>query len=552
MEVRKAKEAAEKAEDTAAIEQPEDSNPIVKGTLLQEDAILKPCPYVTNIAVAYVGPEDSRRAFYVHEGILRQSPSLGSMFDQESAVVLVDTDPTVFELALRFLYAGDYYGYNSTTVSVYWSRPSSLAWRFEMHSLLYCFAEAHQIQSLSQLASQNFQSTTGVSYPDVLEVAKKVYKKLPQDDLKYREKFKDETRAAMNQDRNLFQELWILDVFRTESGHLTLDLYTTLTEPLIGPAPEIASINGESQTSDNPQNRGWQEPLTPSPTEEKRSVHWRESASPSPGPESAPDDEADIPPNPEDPESPTKQPSPTSDWDFWDYTKNTKKALTAPEEQVDEFPAADSHLAMPSPGSTAKTHKPKIKKKGKARKKSAGPDPEPQPEQESEPEEPPPAEPEEDLQGFHFNGFKSKKRDKARKKSPCLDSDPEPQPEQEPEPELLPPPPAEPEEDPIYFEFNTSKPYPSPPSEEEYPTTNFAHGEKKEKEDLSLVLEDVPPEEPPYESPSSSPPRSPESLIFEEEAGKYLSKPCSRRAAHRHVADGMNCVRCRMEMERRG
>ncbi|KAK2795519.1 hypothetical protein FQN52_005286 [Onygenales sp. PD_12] len=507
-----------KAEDTAAIEQPGDSDPIVNGT-----AILKPCPYATNIVTVYVGPKDFQWPFYVHEGILRQSPSLVSMFDQDYTVSLVDTDPTVFELASRFLYARGYDNYSSTTVSVDWSHPSSLAWRFEMHSLLYCFAEAHQIQSLSQVASENFQSTKGVSYPDVLEVAKKVYKKLPEDDHKYREKFKDETRAAMNKNRNLVREPWILDVFRTESGHLILDLFTTLTEPpkdenpdgTLESAPEIASIDEESQTSDSPQNRDWPEPLTPSPTDEKRRGHWRESASPSPRPESAPDHEADIPPP--EPETPTKQPSPTSGWDFWGGHKNAK-VQTALEEKVDEFPAADSHLAMPSSSSTTTTHKPKSKKKGKARKKSAYRDLEPQ-----------------------------MKKGKAKKKSayPVLDPGLQPEQEPEPEPELAP---LELEEGPIYFNSNTSNPYPSPSSEEEYPNTNFAYGEKQEKGDLSLVLDNVPPEAPPYH-PTSSSPRSPESLIFEEEAKRYLSKPCSRRASHLGQATNwMSCAKCRRDM----
>ncbi|KAK2783282.1 hypothetical protein FQN53_009270 [Emmonsiellopsis sp. PD_33] len=503
--------AKAKAEGTAAIQQP-DSDPIVNGALPQGGTFLKPCPYATSIATVHVGPEDSQREFYVHEGILHQSPSLGSMFAQGYDVSLVDTDPTVFELALRFLYAGDYNNYSSTTVSVYWSHPSSLAWRFEMHSLLYCFAEAHQIQSLSQVASENFQSIKGVSYPDVLEVAKKVYKKLPEDDHKYREKFKDETRAAMNKNRNLSQEPWIVDVFGTESGHLTRDLFTTLNEPpkdenpdgTIESAPEIASINEESQTSDNPQNRDWPEPLTPSPTDEKRRGYWREIASPSPRPESVPDHEADIPPP--EPETPTKQPSPTSDWDFWGDHENTK-VPTPLEEKVDkEFPAADSHLAMPSSGSTVTTHKPKGKKKGKARKKSAC---------------------------------------KSKKEFACLVLDPEPQPEQELESELPPP---EPEEDSIYFNFNTSNPYHSPRSEEEYPNTNFAHGEKQEKGDLSLVLDEVPPEAPPYH-PTSSSPSSAQSPPYLKQAGRYLSKPCSRRASHLGQATHwMSCVKCREDM----
>ncbi|OJD24544.1 hypothetical protein ACJ73_04095 [Blastomyces percursus] len=202
-------------------------------------------PYATNIVQVHVGPTGSQRVFYVHLGILSQAPSLSSMIRHDSytikpSISLSDVDPAIFELALRFLYTGKYQGcrypsliFPSLKQNDESKSPDSLL-EVEMHSLLYAFAREHYIEELCALALTNIENMTQMPYLDVLDVAKKVYPKLPDadDDDAYRKKFRHETRVAMKENKNLIREPWILDVLRNEHGNLAVDLFTTLTEPL--------------------------------------------------------------------------------------------------------------------------------------------------------------------------------------------------------------------------------------------------------------------------------------------------------------------------------
>ncbi|PGG95542.1 hypothetical protein AJ79_09997 [Helicocarpus griseus UAMH5409] len=197
-------------------------------------------PYETDVVRVFVGSPGDGRSFFVHQGILNQSPSLRTKIlspaaIRESSSFLHDTDPTIFELVLRYLYTGDYqkYHHDSATSTYTDDIQSNAAKLFEMHSLLYCFSREYEIDELSSIVCRNIEDMIKVPYESVLDVAKKAYPKLPkQDDDMYREKFKHETRTAMKNNRSLFQEPWILDVFRTERGNLTVDLFMTLTEPL--------------------------------------------------------------------------------------------------------------------------------------------------------------------------------------------------------------------------------------------------------------------------------------------------------------------------------
>ncbi|OJD16868.1 hypothetical protein AJ78_03012 [Emergomyces pasteurianus Ep9510] len=204
-------------------------------------------PYETKVFKVLVGPVTSQRKFFVHQGILEQSPSLGKKVHDAAAlrgsnIYLIDTDPVVFELVLRFLYTGKYQG----CLNHYEIFPTSEGHDsntrpgpdrvFEIHSFLYCFAREHKIDELASPAQINIENMT-LPYQNLLDIARRVYPKLPvddddDDDNMYRKKFRHETRVAMNDNKNLIREPWILDVFKYQHGALAVDLFTTLTEAL--------------------------------------------------------------------------------------------------------------------------------------------------------------------------------------------------------------------------------------------------------------------------------------------------------------------------------
>jgi hypothetical protein len=99
-----------------------------------------------------------------------------------------------------------------------------------MHSLLYCFANRYNFERLVSLTIRNIQDMEQVPYVNILDTAKRMYHKLPENDLWYRDYFKNETRKAMRENVDLGQESWILNVFREKSGFLTVDLFSTLMD----------------------------------------------------------------------------------------------------------------------------------------------------------------------------------------------------------------------------------------------------------------------------------------------------------------------------------
>ncbi|KAL2367235.1 hypothetical protein RJZ57_008423, partial [Blastomyces gilchristii] len=211
------------------------------------DTFISSSPYETDIVQVHVGPIGGQRAFHVHLGILNQAPSLSSKINpttcsarEHNSISLVNTDPGIFELVLMFLYIGKYLDCPYPPLLFRsLERNNDNQWpgadmEFEMHSLLYCFAQEYKMDELSALALISIENMTQVPYLNVLDVAKKAYPKLPDadNDDAYRERFRHETRVAMKENKDLIREPWVLDVFRNEHGNLTVDLFTTLTEPL--------------------------------------------------------------------------------------------------------------------------------------------------------------------------------------------------------------------------------------------------------------------------------------------------------------------------------
>ncbi|PGH28377.1 hypothetical protein GX50_08885, partial [[Emmonsia] crescens] len=348
------------------------------------DALIPPSPYETEIVRVLAGPIGGQREFLVHLGILDRSPSLSNEIHlaapvgEHDSISLVDTDPVIFELVLRFLYTGKYQKcpYPSqifpTSEQDDTNKWSGTDKAFELHSLLYCFAREYEMDELSALVQTNIENMTQVPYWNVLDVAKRAYPRLPQDDDDdaYREKFRHETRVAMKENKNITREPWVLDVFRSEHGNLTVDLFTTLTEPL---RCDGEAINGEKSPLEEPfspsqTNKGkekmvdWgadsadyciQEPATvpeveeptPPPPEETVAVFPEAEYEKCPEPL---DPEPESEPEPEPEPTPIEEPAAIADhavvdgWGFFEpprKKKGKKAKQTEPEEPTEE-PAA--------------------------------------------------------------------------------------------------------------------------------------------------------------------------------------------------------------------
>ncbi|ODH52984.1 hypothetical protein GX48_00852 [Paracoccidioides brasiliensis] len=154
---------------------------------------------------------------------------------------------------------------------------------------------------LAALAIGYIKNMTQVPYWKILDVAKKVYPKLHDDDGNdmYRAKFMHETRRAMKNNFNLVRETWLLDVFKNEHGNLTVDLFTTLTEPLIMEERKSLALEDQQSFEDTSEQHQVDEPLSPSQTnyEKGETMHWNgdggdhEFANHIPEPPAAPKDE---------------------------------------------------------------------------------------------------------------------------------------------------------------------------------------------------------------------------------------------------------------------
>ncbi|KLJ09714.1 hypothetical protein EMPG_14861 [Blastomyces silverae] len=539
-----------------------------------DDPLISSSPYETDIVQVHVGPTGCQRVFHVHLGILNQAPSLSSMISPatssgaHNSISLVNTDPVIFELVLMFLYIGKYLDCPYPPL-IFRSleRDNDNKWpgadmEFEMHSLLYCFAQEYKMDELSALALMNIENMTQVPYSDVLDVAKKAYPKLSDadDDDAYREKFRHETRVAMTENKNLIREPWILDVFRNEHGNLAVDLFTTLTEPLqcddeannseTAPPEEpfISSQSDKGEEGNVHLNDGHADYCIQEPT--AASVVG-EPALPAPE-ETIAEDIPEAPceqyPEPLAPEAEpelesAKEPADIVEGavDEWQSlpTSSKKKKKKGKKGAPVEKP-----LAEPDDGwGWGISEKNKEVKKSRPvedpwvepddgwgwsmKVKPAIVEPEPEPEPEPGPaNDPSPMV--DDENGWSFSGTTTssmkKGKKKSKKKGKTIEA-PAPDPESPPAPvpEFPDDPPASndhqdnPEEEPFTFPPRQ----PASPAEQECPVT-------PESPSCTFMLGDA-------DSPNSK--------------ARYLKEPCSRRKLHlTSESYWMDCVRCRVEL----
>jgi hypothetical protein len=142
---------------------------------------------------------------------------------------LPDVDPSIFELALCYMYGKDYKDYFSPSNPPP-KKPDAKAAAFRRHSLVYCFARKYELDGLNALATKNIKDLGQVDYHSVFLAAKEAYKRLPDDESWFRDCFKVETKRALRGNHELFRQPWMVDTIKEESGNFILDLFTSLTE----------------------------------------------------------------------------------------------------------------------------------------------------------------------------------------------------------------------------------------------------------------------------------------------------------------------------------
>src|SRR5271156_288223 len=181
--------------------------------------ISQPSPYRTPIISISIG--SGATIFQVHSGVLSESPVLYSRSRSLSLnpFSLPHIDPSVFELALCYLYGRKYEEYSS---------PSNPALKgadakpgaFRRHVLLYCFAQEFQLDRLTALTIENIEHMGQVDYQAILSVAKQAYQQLPGNESWFRSYFKEESKRAFAENLDLRRKSWVLDIFKEGNGDL--------------------------------------------------------------------------------------------------------------------------------------------------------------------------------------------------------------------------------------------------------------------------------------------------------------------------------------------
>ena len=179
------------------------------------------------ITVRVSSGDEKQKTFSIHKDILSRCTRLRDLSEYET-VELADTEPGIFELASSFLYTGGYRTHRSSGPKA--KDKQSVAREFEIHSLLYCFAECYGLEELARSATASIETLEKVPYSEVLDIAKKVYPKLPKDDVWYRDYLKNATRDEMKDNKHLVQEPYVIDVVVEEKGRLASDLFLTMTQ----------------------------------------------------------------------------------------------------------------------------------------------------------------------------------------------------------------------------------------------------------------------------------------------------------------------------------
>lgn len=170
--------------------------------------------------------------FNVHSGVISESRVLAAKYQNHDAwhqFSLPDVDPSVFELALCYLYGRDYKDYFSTNNPMP-QKSDFRAAAFRRHSLVYCFARKYELEELTAVSRKNVKDLGQVKYQSVFATAKEVYKRLPDEESWFRDCFKVETRRALREHHELVHESWVVETFGEESGNFAVDLFTALME----------------------------------------------------------------------------------------------------------------------------------------------------------------------------------------------------------------------------------------------------------------------------------------------------------------------------------
>ena len=161
----------------------------------------------------------------------------------EDYLSLPHVDPSVFELAVCYMYGKAYKDHFSCTNPMP-KKSEATAAAFRRHCLVYCFARNFELDGLAALATKNIKDLGQVDYRSVFVAAREAYKQLPDEESWFRDCFKVETTRALRDDHDLVRKTWLLDTFQEESGNFTIDLFLALTkgyEKIISKAVATAS-----------------------------------------------------------------------------------------------------------------------------------------------------------------------------------------------------------------------------------------------------------------------------------------------------------------------
>lgn len=134
---------------------------------------------------------------------------------------LPEVCPEHFEMLVRFLYAGTYQN-SRTGLS-----EDEFSANFKAHAEMYCLATKYDLHELASLAIIQMATGDKLDFKGLVEIAKVIYPKLPDDDIRFSAYFKAKASRAIWENPLVAEEPWILDIYENEGGRLAVDFFRT-------------------------------------------------------------------------------------------------------------------------------------------------------------------------------------------------------------------------------------------------------------------------------------------------------------------------------------
>ena len=129
-------------------------------------------------------------------------------------------------MLVKFLYTGTYQN-SGTRLS-----EDEFSANFKAHAEIYCLATKYNLHELASLAMVQMVTGDKLDFKGLVEIAKVIYPKLPDDDIRFSVYFKAQASTAIRENPLVAEEPWILDIYENGGGRLAVDFFRTFVARL--------------------------------------------------------------------------------------------------------------------------------------------------------------------------------------------------------------------------------------------------------------------------------------------------------------------------------